>query len=112
MGGNLNFQSDHTMSSSIFLLYCLLIFSLLLSQHTSYSQDVMPTRKLGISGIAQDHMHHEIQAADEAMESNPAKEDSMEVILTSNGYVPPRDLVYHTDYHGVTTHPTPKHPTP
>ncbi|MED6216494.1 hypothetical protein PIB30_008189 [Stylosanthes scabra] len=105
-------QSDNMMSSSIFLLYCLLIFSLLLlSQNRSYSQDVMLTRKLGISAIAQDHMHH-IQVADEAMESNPAKEDFMEVVLTSNSYVPPRDLVYHTDYHGVTTHPTPKHPRP
>lgn len=51
-----------------------------------------------------------MQVADEAMESTPAKED-FTIEYTDNSYSP-QDLVYHTDYHGVTTHPTPKHPKP
>ncbi|XP_027332042.1 uncharacterized protein LOC113847256 [Abrus precatorius] len=110
------FQIDCMMSSSVFLLYCFLTFSLYsLSQHTSYSLTVMPTRKLSMSDPAIDHEHHEaqykLQRADKAMESTPAKEDATTLEYTSNSYNP-HDLVYHIDYHGVTTHPTPKHPRP
>lgn len=53
-----------------------------------------------------------MQVADmEAMESTPTKEDFMTLEYSDNSYSP-HDLVYHTDYHGVTTHPTPKHPKP
>ncbi|KAJ1400655.1 hypothetical protein SESBI_29346 [Sesbania bispinosa] len=96
-------------SSSIFLLCCLLILSLYsLSQHTSYSLDVTPTRKLSMSAPAYDH---NTQVADEAMQSTRANEDFVTLEHTSNSYSH-HDLVYHTDYHGVTTHPTPKHPKP
>ncbi|KAK7329712.1 hypothetical protein VNO77_23887 [Canavalia gladiata] len=106
------FQIDHIMSSSVFLLYCLLTISLYsLSQHTSYSLNVTPTRKLSMSAPVKDHEHHEAQGADKAMESTLTKEDAMTLEYTSNSYSP-HDLVYHIDYHGVTTHPTPKHPKP
>ncbi|RZB55416.1 hypothetical protein D0Y65_044981 [Glycine soja] len=52
-----------------------------------------------------------MQGADKAMESTPANEDSMTPEYNSNSYSP-HDLVFHIDYHGVTTHPTPKHPKP
>lgn len=52
-----------------------------------------------------------MQEADGAMESYPTKEDSMTLEYTNNSSSP-HDLVYHIDYHGVTTHPTPKHPKP
>ncbi|KAH1216277.1 hypothetical protein AAZX31_13G085800 [Glycine max] len=101
------------MSSSIFLLCCLLIFSLYsLSQHTGYSLDATPTRKLSMPAPVHDHKtQHKMQGADKAMESTPANEDSMTPDYTSNSYSP-HDLVFHIDYHGVTTHPTPKHPKP
>ena len=54
---------------------------------------------------------HKMQGADKAMESTPANEDSMTPEYNSNSYSP-HDLVFHIDYHGVTTHPTPKHPKP
>ena len=46
-----------------------------------------------------------MQVAEEAM----AKEEPVTAENTSNGL---RDVVYHIDYHGVTTHPIPKHPKP
>lgn len=55
---------DHMMSSSIFLLYCLLTFSLYsISQHTShgYSLDFTPARKLSMSSPGHDHKYHETQ---------------------------------------------------
>ncbi|KAE9601624.1 hypothetical protein Lalb_Chr13g0299801 [Lupinus albus] len=105
------------MTSSIFLIYCLclLIFtSYFLTQHTGYSLHVMPpARKLSMLAPQHEHKYHNTQAADEKMESIPAKEDSMTVEYNSNSYsYSTHDLIYHTDYHGVTTHPTPKHPKP
>ncbi|CAK8564065.1 unnamed protein product [Lathyrus sativus] len=105
---------DHMMSSSIFLLYCLLTFSLYsISQNTShsYSLDFTPSRKLSMSSPGHDHKFHETQVADERMESAPTNADFTALEITSNSYSP-HDLIYHTDYHGVTTHPTPKHPKP
>jgi len=52
-----------------------------------------------------------MQGVDKATESTPVNEDSRIPDYTGNSYGP-HDLVYHIDYHGVTTHPTPKHPTP
>jgi hypothetical protein len=52
-----------------------------------------------------------MQVADEGTESAPADADFTTLEITGNSYSS-RDLVYHTDYHGVTTHPTPKHPKP
>ncbi|CAL0306987.1 unnamed protein product [Lupinus luteus] len=106
------------MNSSIFLLYCLwllTITSYFLTQNTSYSLYVMPARKLSISAPAHEHKYHKtqhkMQVAYEEMKSIPDKEDSIAVEYKGNSYSP-SDLVYHTDYHGVTTHPTPKHPKP
>ncbi|TKY54500.1 hypothetical protein E2542_SST18908 [Spatholobus suberectus] len=100
---------DCMMSSSIFLLCCLLTFSIYsLSQHTGYSLETTPARKLSMSVPVHDH---KTQGADKAMESTPANQDSMTTDYKSNSYSP-HDLVYHIDYHGVTTHPTPKHPKP
>lgn len=53
-----------------------------------------------------------MQVADEGVENPTAKGDSVTVEYRSNNGDSPRDPVYHTDYHGVTTHPTPKHPKP
>ncbi|XP_019433025.1 PREDICTED: uncharacterized protein LOC109339933 isoform X2 [Lupinus angustifolius] len=104
------------MTSSIFLIYCLclLIFtSYFLTQHVGYSLHVMPARKLSMLAPAHENKYHNTQVADEEMESIPAKEDSMTVEYNGNSYsYSAHDLVYHTDYHGVTTHPTPKHPKP
>ncbi|KAK7265356.1 hypothetical protein RJT34_32975 [Clitoria ternatea] len=107
------FQIDYMMSSYIFLLYCLLAFSLYSpSQHKGYSLDVKLTRKLTMSIPVQHHeTQHNMQEADKAMDSTLAKEDSVTPENISNSYTPP-DLIYHIDYHGVTTHPTPKHPKP
>ncbi|KAE9602453.1 hypothetical protein Lal_00050014 [Lupinus albus] len=102
------------MTSSIFLLYCLCLFtftSYFLTQNTSYSLYAMPARKLSISAPAHEHNYHKTQVPYEEMESIPDKEDSITVEYKGNSYSP-NDLVYHTDYHGVTTHPTPKHPKP
>ncbi|CAJ2649861.1 uncharacterized protein LOC123906069 [Trifolium pratense] len=112
MGSKTDFH--HMMSSSIFLLCCLLTLSLYsISQHTSYSYslDFTPARKLSMTAPGHDHKYHEIQVADEGMESAPANADFTTLEITGNSYSP-HDLVYHTDYHGVTTHPTPKHPKP
>jgi len=54
---------------------------------------------------------YKMQGVDKATESTPVNEDSRIPDYTGNSYGP-HDLVYHIDYHGVTTHPTPKHPTP
>jgi hypothetical protein len=54
-----------------------------------------------------------LQVLDEKTEQATIKEDSRQLAYPSS-----RDnlddLVYHVDYHGVTTHPTPtpKHPKP
>ncbi|GAU34761.1 hypothetical protein TSUD_205650 [Trifolium subterraneum] len=112
MGSKADFH--HMMSSSIFLLCCLLTLSLYsISQHTSYSYslDFTPARKLSMTAPGHDHKYHEIQVADEGIESAPANADVTTLEITGNIYSP-HDLVYHTDYHGVTTHPTPKHPKP
>ncbi|KAK7347797.1 hypothetical protein VNO80_22336 [Phaseolus coccineus] len=101
------------MSSSIFLLCCLLIFSLYsLSQHTGYSLDATATRKFGMPAPLHDHKtQYKMQGVDKATESTPVNEDSTIPDYAGNSYGP-HDLVYHIDYHGVTTHPTPKHPKP
>ncbi|OIW18711.1 hypothetical protein TanjilG_13463 [Lupinus angustifolius] len=103
------------MTSSIFLLYCLFLLtftSYFLTQNTNYSLLVIPARKLSISAPAHDHKYHKTQVAYEEMESIPEKEDSMTVEYNKGNSYSPNDIVYHTDYHGVTTHPTPKHPKP
>ncbi|KAK7388173.1 hypothetical protein VNO78_22982 [Psophocarpus tetragonolobus] len=104
---------NYMMSSSIFLLCCLLTFYLYaLSQHTGYSLDATPTRKLSMPDpVHEQKTQYKMQGADKAMESTPANEDSTTPDYTSNSYSP-NDLIYHIDYHGVTTHPTPKHPKP
>lgn len=52
-----------------------------------------------------------MQVADEATEGLSSEDDPMALEHPSNSSNP-HDLVYHIDYHGVTTHPTPKHPKP
>lgn len=65
-----------------------------------------------MSAPIHDHKtQYTMQGVDEATGSTPAEEDSMTPDYTSNSYSS-HDLVYHIDYHGVTTHPTPKHPRP
>ncbi|CAJ1941712.1 unnamed protein product [Sphenostylis stenocarpa] len=50
------FKIDYMMGSSIFLLCCLLIFSLYsLSQHTGYSLDATAIRKLSMPAPLHDH---------------------------------------------------------
>ncbi|KAJ6381163.1 hypothetical protein OIU77_029951 [Salix suchowensis] len=55
--------------------------------------------------------HENTKVLDEKTEQTTIKEDSrqLEYPGSSDNL---DDLVYHVDYHGVTTHPTPKHPEP
>ncbi|XP_054792590.1 uncharacterized protein LOC129320222 [Prosopis cineraria] len=102
------------MNSSNFFLCCLVTVALYFTfHHTGPSLDVMPKpgRKLSMSIPLVQHEDHKIKVADEAMESSSAEDDPMALQYTSNSSNP-HDLVYHIDYHGVTTHPTPKHPRP
>ncbi|KAK4257769.1 hypothetical protein QN277_007313 [Acacia crassicarpa] len=102
------------MNTSNFFLCCLLTVALyFLFHHTSPSLEVMPksVRKLSMSVPVVQHEYHKIEVADEAMKSSSAEDDPTALEYTSNRSNP-HDLVYHTDYHGVTTHPTPRHPKP
>lgn len=51
---------------------------------------------------------------DEEKKGSTVQEGSKALTRTSSGENLDHELVYHTDYHGVTTHPTPtpKHPKP
>jgi hypothetical protein len=51
---------------------------------------------------------------DEKMKGSTVQEGSMALTRTSSREKLDHELVYHIDYHGVTTHPTPtpKHPKP
>lgn len=56
-----------------------------------------------------------MQVADAAMESESSfadKEDPMELEEYEGNNNNGHDTVYTIDYHGVTTHPIPKHPKP
>ncbi|KAF7806710.1 putative transmembrane protein [Senna tora] len=102
------------MNSSHFFLFCLFTVAIyFLSHHTSSSVDVIPrpARKLSTSIPVVNHEHSKSEVADEAMDIYPDKADSVTLEYTSNSSSL-HDLVYHIDYHGVTTHPTPKHPKP
>jgi hypothetical protein len=51
---------------------------------------------------------------DEEMKGSTVQEGSMALKRTSSHGYNSDELVYHVDYHGVTTHPTPtpRHPKP
>ncbi|KAJ7979369.1 putative Transmembrane protein [Quillaja saponaria] len=103
------------------LFLCLLATSFyFLSQYTSFassspSQTVVkrPPRKLSMLLPNHEYEYHKIKVAGEAMKSATNKEGST-TLEYARSIEKLDDLVYHTDYHGVTTHPnpTPRHPTP
>ncbi|XP_024020706.1 uncharacterized protein LOC112091398 [Morus notabilis] len=72
-----------------------------------------PPRKLRVSSSALVHEHRKLEVTDEDLKTSISEE-----ISTENKHEKSGDsideVVYHIDYHGVTTHPTPtpRHPRP
>ncbi|XP_062077474.1 uncharacterized protein LOC133782251 [Humulus lupulus] len=100
------------------ICFCLLTALVFLSSLNSYysSSEVSPpipthfiTRKMGVpSSIA----HSKIEVTGEDWKTPTAEGNSVTVKHGNSDNLD--ELVYHTDYHGATTHPTPtpKHPMP
>ncbi|KAF9679810.1 hypothetical protein SADUNF_Sadunf06G0053800 [Salix dunnii] len=68
-------------------------------------------REQRMSSVTLRDEHENTKVLDEKTEQTTIKEDSRQLEYPSSGDHLD-DLVYHVDYHGVTTHPTPKHPKP
>ncbi|KAL4280459.1 hypothetical protein GQ457_03G031470 [Hibiscus cannabinus] len=84
-----------------FILLCLFTFHLLSS--SSSSSSMLQTGRRSLDQTALPHHHKDIYpSAKVALEESNEHMDDDEIVN------------YHTDYHGVTTHPTPtpKHPKP
>ncbi|GMY35127.1 Solute carrier family 13 member 3 [Fagus crenata] len=93
------------------------------SSSTILLQGMRPMRKLMSMAVPNDkHKYHQIKASnlkvplnnDEEMKGSTIQEGSMALKRTSSHGYNSDELVYHVDYHGVTTHPTPtpRHPKP
>ncbi|PON37600.1 hypothetical protein PanWU01x14_318810 [Parasponia andersonii] len=70
-------------------------------------------RKLGMSSPIRIDEHQNIKVAEKDSKTSTLEENSMTIIHESSDNNMD-EVVYHTDYHGATTHPTPtpKHPKP
>ncbi|GLT72762.1 hypothetical protein SLA2020_446660 [Shorea laevis] len=111
------------MKSSYIIFLCLLtavfyMFSLIISISSSSSSlslipERRPMRKLGMLVPHDKHKCHKMKV-DEEKKGSTVQEGSKALTRTSSGENLDHELVYHTDYHGVTTHPTPtpRHPKP
>ncbi|RVW76685.1 uncharacterized protein LOC100852603 [Vitis vinifera] len=112
------------MKSSRILLLCLLTTAFyLLHQHSSIastsssSLNFLPgrrhVRELSMSFSNRKNEYQEIQDVDDEMKPSTMQEDSIAVEHRSSSKNL-EEIVYHIDYHGVMTHPTPtpKHPKP
>ncbi|RVW26165.1 hypothetical protein CK203_109160 [Vitis vinifera] len=107
------------MKFSHILLFCVLATaSYVFYQHFSIaSLNFLPgrrhVRELSMSFSNPKHEYQNIQDVDEEMKRSTMQEDSIAVQHRSSSENS-EENVYHIDYHGVKTHPTPtpKHPQP
>ncbi|RXH71432.1 hypothetical protein DVH24_018787 [Malus domestica] len=110
------------MKSVYIIFLCFLITVLCLSSHkiSTDSRTSLPgrrpTRKLSMSLTNNKvNKYQKFKVVDGDRESETSKFREIPVVIKhSNSNSDLDELVYHIDYHGVTTHPnpTPRHPTP
>ncbi|CAK9157513.1 unnamed protein product [Ilex paraguariensis] len=110
------------MRSSLIISLCLLVSVLYFVPHSVSSSPLIflpgrrPIRELRFSSSIQPGSRHKIKIDGEMKRTtNQDRSDSTSTEMkraSRNGVAD--ELLYHIDYHGVTTHPTPtpKHPRP
>ncbi|KAL9442297.1 hypothetical protein AB3S75_018229 [Citrus x aurantiifolia] len=101
------------MKSLHFIFFCMITISLYLfskSTASSAASTFYPGRRtfteVPISPPNQKNPHHNTQAIDDK-----TKQSTVKYAASTDDF---DEIVYHIDYHGVTTHPTPtpRHPKP
>ncbi|KAA8535702.1 hypothetical protein F0562_030705 [Nyssa sinensis] len=103
------------MRSSNIIFFCLLATALYFASQSISSSPPLtflsgrrPLREFSISSSKQQHQYQKIKVNEE-MKGSTNREGSTAIECVSSNKDAEK-LLYHIDYHGVTTHPTPKHP--
>ncbi|CAL8990369.1 unnamed protein product [Prunus brigantina] len=105
------------MKSLYIIILCFLIAVLYFSSHNISSSSLAflpgrkPMRKLSMPLTNNKHVYQKLKVIDGKSETSMVEEIPV-ATKYANSNSDLDELIYHIDYHGVTTHPTPRHPKP